>query len=53
MKDKLLKLKKEYEDMEHCIVKALELVEDKEYGKGKLEIVRMVLKDIDGLLKAE
>ena len=52
MKEKLLKLKKEYEDMEHCLVKALDLVDNKEYGEGKLEIVRMILKDIDGLLKA-
>lgn len=53
MHEKLLNLKKEYEDMELCMVKALELVDDKAYGEGKLEIVRMILKDIDGLLKAE
>ena len=53
MEEKLLKLKKEYQDMEHCLVRALSLVDDKEYGEGKLEIVRLILKDIDGLLKTE
>ena len=53
MEEKLLKLKKEYKDMEHCLVRALSLVDEKEYGEGKLEIVRLILKDIDGLLKTE
>ena len=53
MNEKLLKLKKEYEDMELCMVRALELVDEKAYGEGKLEIVRMILKDIDEILKAE
>ncbi len=48
----LVALLDEYRDSEKAMQTALGFVEEKEYGEGKLEVLRMVIKDIENIIKA-
>ena len=47
----LVALLDEYRDSEKAMQTALSFVEDKEYGEGKLEVLRMVIKDMENIIK--
>lgn len=53
MNDKLMKLLEEYKETERSIELVLDYVEDKNYGKGKLEIVKMVIADLEKLAESQ
>ncbi len=51
--EELTKLLEEYQETEKSIYMALEFVDDKDYGKGKLEVVQMIIRDLQRLIKLE
>ena len=52
MKEELSKLLSEYKETEKCLELGLEYVDEKDYGKGKLEIVKMIIADLEKVLEA-
>ncbi len=52
MKKELAKLLSEYKETEKGLELGLEYVDEKDYGKGKLEIVKMIIADLEKVLEA-
>lgn len=52
MEKELAKLLSEYKEAEKCLELGLEYVDEKDYGKGKLEIVKMIIADLEKVLEA-
>lgn len=50
MNEKLIKLLDEYKETKRCLELGISLVDQKEYAKGKLEIVNMMIVDIERML---
>lgn len=53
MNEKLMKLLEEYKEAERSIELVLDYVEDKDYGKGKLEIVKIVIADLEKIASSQ
>lgn len=49
--DDLLKLLNEYKETKKCLEMGIEWLEDKAYAKGKLDIVNVMIKDLENLMK--
>ena len=47
MKEELLNLLEEYKEAEKCLQMGLEWLKEKDYAKGKLELVRMIIADLE------
>ncbi|MCI6275966.1 MAG: hypothetical protein MR639_04360 [Clostridium sp.] len=50
MNEKLLRLLEEYKETQKCLEMGMTIVDKKDYAKGKLEIVNMMIHDIEKVL---
>lgn len=48
--ENLLKLLNEYKETKKCLETGLNWLQDKEYAKGKLEIVNVIIKDLESAI---
>ncbi|SHJ74782.1 hypothetical protein SAMN02745163_02500 [Clostridium cavendishii DSM 21758] len=51
MKDELVKLLSEYKETEKCMEMGMDWLSDKEYAKGKLDLVKVIIADLEKLSK--
>lgn len=49
--EELVKLLNEYKETEKGIEAALPFVNEKQYGQGKLEVVKMIIEDLKKLIE--
>lgn len=49
MKEKLLNLLDEYKETEKCMELGIDWLNDKEYAKGKLDLVKVIIADLEKL----
>ncbi|MBU5591846.1 hypothetical protein KQI89_08715 [Clostridium sp. MSJ-4] len=49
-KSELEKLLKEYKETERCIEFSIDLLEEQDYAKGKLELIKIIIADIEKVL---
>lgn len=51
--ESLLKLLKEYKETKRCLEIGLNFLEEKDYAKGKLDIVNTIIKDLEDAISYE
>lgn len=49
MKKRLLNLLDEYKETEKCMELGIDWLNDKEYAKGKLDLVKVIIADLEKL----
>ncbi|GAB6169047.1 hypothetical protein JCM1393_15070 [Clostridium carnis] len=51
MKEELIKLLEDYKETEFAMEKYMDLLEDKDYAQGKLDLVKVIIADLEKLYK--
>lgn len=51
MKEELIKLINQYKETEFAIEKYMVLLDEKKYAQGKLDIVKVIISDLEKVLK--
>lgn len=51
MKDELVKLIEEYRETERCLNLGIAWLDEKDYAKGKLDLVKVIISDLERLSK--
>jgi len=51
--ESLLKLLAEYKETKKCLETGLNWLEEKDYAKGKLDIVNVIIRDLEAAIGAE
>ncbi|WP_170870403.1 hypothetical protein [Clostridium perfringens] len=51
--ESLLKLLAEYNETKKCLETGLNWLEEKDYAKGKLDIVNVIIRDLEAAIGAE
>ncbi|WP_300347114.1 hypothetical protein [Clostridium sp.] len=51
--ENLLKMLEEYKETKKCLESGLNWLKDKDYAKGKLEIVNVIIKDLESMLEVQ
>lgn len=51
--ESLLKLLAEYKETKKCLESGLIWLEEKDYAKGKLDVVNVIIKDLEAALGAK
>lgn len=51
--ENLLKMLEEYKETKKCLEAGLNWLKDKDYAKGKLEIVNVIIKDLESMLEVQ
>ena len=49
--DRILNLLKEYKEKEKCLLMGIVWLNDADYAKGKLDLVRVIISDLEKLLE--
>jgi hypothetical protein len=49
--DRILNLLKEYKETEKCLLMGIDWLNDADYAKGKLDLVRVIISDLEKLLE--
>ena len=49
--DIILKLLSEYKETEQCLSMGIDWLNDPDYAKGKLDLVKVIISDLENLLK--
>ncbi|WP_195987760.1 hypothetical protein [Clostridium sp. D53t1_180928_C8] len=49
--DRILKLLNEYKETEKCLSMGIDWLNDSDYAKGKLDLVKVIISDLEKLLK--
>ncbi|MBQ6819879.1 MAG: hypothetical protein IJO26_01115 [Clostridium sp.] len=48
--DLVKRLLEEYREMEKCLIMGIDILKDSDYAKGKLDVVKVIISDLEGLL---
>jgi hypothetical protein len=51
MQEEILKLLSEYKETETLMIKYINLLNDKDYAQGKLDLIKTIISDLESLLK--
>ncbi|MDU1314605.1 hypothetical protein [Clostridium septicum] len=51
MKDELMRLLEEYKETEFAMEKYMDLLNEKDYAQGKLDFVKVIISDLEKLVK--
>lgn len=51
--ESLLKLLEEYKETKKCLELGLNWLQDKDYAKGKLEVINVIIKDLESAIGAQ
>lgn len=51
MKDELMRLLDEYRETESAMEKYMGLLDEKDYAQGKLDVVKIIISDLENLVK--
>ena len=49
--DRILNLLKEYKETEKCLLMGIDWLNDADYAKGKFDLVRVIISDLEKLLE--
>lgn len=50
MQEEILRLLNEYKETEILIIEYIEILKDKDYAQGKLDLIRSIISDLENLL---